>query len=202
MSRERGGESAPKREYGRFGYHGNQVGRAALWMLGDLLKEKPNASDTSDEVTWDKSDLSAFHMLQELDTGIKFIEPGPRVEGSDIGDLHRVFARLHASLPFSEPEREWLWSRQHKPGQEIPHGLIGETAEIVSAGVLHVLQGRDLVRRWWAWRRERDEFAGQASLDEARQALATLTETLVIESNLPSEWQEIRAQMNALGDAT
>lgn len=196
MSASQSIEEVPEYErYGPFGYHGNDVGTFAISMLEELLESKQvTRPRNSAAVAWDKGDRRAFNSFQELDTGIKFIEPAREVDGSDLGDLHRTFGRLHAALPFTEPERAWLWGAN---GRDAPEGLVGEAAEIMAGGVLRVVQGRDLVRRWWAWRRETDEFAGQGSLDEARQTLGMLAETLVTEPNWPREYPDIRARLQA-----
>ena len=46
------------------------------------------------------------------------------------------------------------------------------------AGVRRVVSGRDLMRRWIAWRREAGEYEGQGSHDQARDALRTMQELM------------------------
>jgi hypothetical protein len=184
-------------EYGPWGSFGSALGESAIFMLQELVEPKIESRLQGGEpVKWDRSDRKAFAMLNDLEGNIGFIEPAPDpvVSGNDIYRLFQEFGRLHAALPFSEAERVWLL---RKSSDEWPDGLIGEAAEIMSNGVRQVVRGRELVRRWWAWRRETDEFVGQGSLDEARQALGVLAETLVIESKRP-EYPDIRARLQDL----
>jgi hypothetical protein len=192
-----GGESEFE-QYGPFGSLGHEVGETALAVLGELVKP---AEHTSHGI-WSKSDRSAFDSLRYLDTGVPLIaHDSEEVVGSDLAELHRTFARLRTALPFSEAEREWLASDRNmslrKRGQE-PEIYLGFTEEIMSGGIVRVLQGRDLVRRWWAWRRETEEFTDQASLHEARLALSSLAEVLIIESVRPPHFETVRAKLREL----
>jgi hypothetical protein len=188
------------REYGPYGFTGDRVGSSAIYFLDSHFADGGLSTGTDDDpLRWNTADTSTFDLLQNLDTGIKFIDLDPELDGSEIADLHRQFARLHAALPFSEPEREWLWVRAVNQGEVgIPGVLLGETAEVMSKGTLQVLQGRDLVRRWWAWRREAHEFEAQGSLNEACLALGGIAETLVLEQNRPPEWTRVRARLEQL----
>jgi hypothetical protein len=191
-------EYAHYEEYGPYGHWGNSVGHSAILVLEQLLEPKVEARlPGSEPVMWERSDKSALVRLKDLDWSIELIEPAPDpvVDGHDIRELFKTFGRLHAALPFSEAERAWLLAKDEQNWSE---GLIGEAAEIMSAGVRRVVQGRDLVRRWWAWRRDTDEFAGQGGLDEARQALGIIADTLVIEAQWPRNYPDIRARLQEL----
>lgn|SRR5260221_3013653 len=181
-------------QYGPWGSYGNSVGRSAILMLKELMEPKSARLQGREPAAWDRSDKSALVRLKDLDFTIELIEPAPDpvVDGGEISALFQTFGRLHAALPFAEAEREWLL---RKSEDEWPDGIIGEAAEIMSGGIRRVVQGRELVRRWWAWRRETDEFTGQGSLDEARQTLGVLADTLVIEPNWPREYPDIRARL-------
>jgi hypothetical protein len=188
------------REYGPYGSTGDEVGSVAICFLDSHFADRArlSANPEDDPLSWSKADSSTFDHLCTLETGIKFIEPDPDVDGSDIEDLHFQFARLHAALPFSEPEREWLLAHTGREDGELPTTLVGKTAEVMSEGVLQVLQGRDLVRRWWAWRRAAFEFKDQGSLEEACLTLGGIAETLVMGHNRPREWPRIQAQLEQL----
>jgi len=189
--------------YGRFGHHGNDVGQDAISMLGALLEPVKSVDPRVITPTWPKSDWLAFERLRSLDKGVKFIEAAPEVDEGEIGDLHRLFVRLHGALPFSEAEREWMWAPSQIAREEVrravPKMLLRQGQEVImSGGLQQVLQPEDLARRWLAWRRNTDEFAGSGSVHEARIALAALAETLVIEPKLPREWPDIRARFDEL----
>jgi hypothetical protein len=63
----------------------------------------------------------------------------------------------------------------------------------MSAGIRRVIHGRDLLQRWWSWRRETGEYAGQGSLDQARDALEGVIELIAPELGLPETYVALRA---------
>jgi hypothetical protein len=151
-------------------------------------------------VVWGEDDFRIFDNLEQLETGICLIEPQPDMDGGDIANLHRTFGRLHVALPLSEAERRWLFNplvkeAGRREGMHHPETLIGFTEEVTSGGIKQVLQGRELVRRMSAWRRESEEFAGQGSFEEARQALGDIAITLVTETRWPEEYSDIRVRL-------
>lgn len=195
-------------EYGPYGFNGNDVGRRAIGVLAGLSESIPRTLWRDDKlIVWSSDDFWTFENMWELETGIKFIEPAPdpEVDGGEIADLWRAFGRLHVALPLSEAERLWLFDpllgKKAKKERcwdiHEPETLVGVAEEVTSGGVKQVIQGREVVRRLAAWRRETDEFAQQGTLDEAREALGTIATTLVIEPNWPREHEDIRAMLLA-----
>lgn len=180
--------------YGEFGAGGHDVGSYAISLFVELQGERDARSGSAQ---WDEDDVDAFEDLAELDIGRRFIEPEPGLDGSKIGELHRSFQQLFAAVPFTEAERRWMYEprtdRRHERGLE---ELIGSTAEIRDAGLLRVVSGRDLARRWWAWRRECDEFAGQGSLDEARNALGIIGLKLVKDDHWPVQHRDVLNELD------
>lgn len=174
-----------------YGADGDSVGSFA-WQLREILGlptgEMPFASD--EQPRWDRVDERAFLCLVDMNAGLPFLDPSESVEGRDVADLFRHFRRFHAALPFAEGERHWLLGAYKTiPRESLPKGMtpreafqlrgisdvvaglaVTETV-IISAGLRTRVIGRDLIRRWAAWRREADEFAGQGSLLEARNML-------------------------------
>lgn len=186
----------PYEEFGPFGDFGDDVGQRAIEVLAGLLESVPNSFIQDDKlVIWSEDDSETFESLVEFETGIKFIEPHPDADGGDVGGLHRAFGRFHIALPLSEAERYWLLSPLDEPPRASRvndlGALIGTAEEITSAGVRQVVQGRELVRRLGMWRREKDEFAHQGTLDEAREALGHIAKMLVIEPNWPDEHRQL-----------
>jgi hypothetical protein len=160
------------------------------------LQQQPVTSEYPSPVPeLDEYDISSFEDFGELTTGIRFIDSHPDSEGHELGNLHRDFRRLFAATPFTEGERRWLYEEPSHRTQRGLGELVGQTAEILDAGVLQVVQGRDVVRRWWAWRRERDEFAGQGSLDEAREALGAMSLKLVSEKLWPPQFRTVLREL-------
>jgi hypothetical protein len=110
--------------------------------------------------------------------------------------LHGSLAVFREAMPYSEAERRWLvdmnrqrkersvprpdgYSRAPAPVKEQLLDFNAAEDEIVSAGLLQVVSGRDLTRRWWSWRRQTDEFTDQGSREIAYQALQDLGHMLV-----------------------
>jgi hypothetical protein len=101
--------------------------------------------------------------------------------------------RWHAALPFTVAERSRLLDLNRSiPGKSfqklVPSiDALPETT-VVSGGIQTVSDGRELNRRWLAWREQRDEFANQGSLIQARHALREIVEL----SNLPEDDRDLQ----------
>lgn len=105
----------------------------------------------------------------------------------EIGELNRLMVSYKTALPFSEAEREWLFNIVES--EDRPHCLAAIRARkpevIVSSGLRRVLYGRELLRKWWSWSRDTDEFSGQGTLDIAREALQHMNEKYAPHHGLP-----------------
>ncbi len=87
----------------------------------------------------------------------------------------------HAALPLTITERARLVDVQR-----VQKNISGETLSKaldalprdtkISGGVRVTSDGPELKQRWQAWREQRDEFAGQGSLIQARHALRQIIE--------------------------
>jgi hypothetical protein len=98
-------------------------------------------------------------------------------------ELHDAVAHYHCTLPFSEAERNWLFTT-YRAVEQLPEedsgfrgvvlALEKQRGEIVSTGRPQVIMGDELVRRWWAWRREADEFDGIGAYKRSQVALKGL----------------------------
>jgi hypothetical protein len=118
----------------------------------------------------------------ELEHLIPLIDVPVELEGDVRQRAFDAFAKLHTALPFDEAERGWLVTAWRQEGsttvEDLPGAIASQEAQIVSAGVERTVSGRDLMRRWMAWRRGEDEFQGQAGLNQAREALQRVEEML------------------------
>jgi hypothetical protein len=195
--------AAEYQQWGLYGYLGHDTGEYALRVLDALLEPVPLERPRSQPFTWEECDKDAMNFLQQFDTGIWLLGPAPDpyLDGGDQADFYRAIGRFHAALPFGEPERHWLFKNMDL--KEETH--LGKAEEIMSGGLLRVVQGRDLVRRWWAWRRETDEFAGQGSLNAARAELIEIADTLILETNRDTlaadvDYDQIRNKLAAVLD--
>jgi len=82
------------------------------------------------------------------------------------------------------------YDKDWEPGTyvEIPAAIRKQRFEVFSGGMHRVVKGRDLMRRWWSWRRETDEFEGQGSLEQAKVAITEFT--VILKSDLEPRLRE------------
>jgi hypothetical protein len=186
MSGKHGRTSEPPPN-SKYGSDGDEVHSDATRLLNNLLAPKAALTfGRSGTPRWDAADGHGFGDYVALDSGVAFLEPGPEVDGGDLGDLFRNFGQLNASLPFSEGERRWLiaaqranWRERYRERTDFAEDILAVETTVISAGLQQVLYGRDLVRRWAAWRREEHEFKGQGSLENAQVLLGSIIRELV-----------------------
>jgi hypothetical protein len=107
--------------------------------------------------TWSPSDHSAFSTYSDFRYTLDYIEPHDET-GEELWHAVDLF---HAALPFSEGERRWfLDARQAAWSAEVeefvtsfPENIAGAETTITSNGLHQIIKGRELIRRWTAWRR-------------------------------------------------
>jgi hypothetical protein len=150
------------------------VGCIAADALADLESD-PNWSE-GQRRQWVGLDGWAFHECQEVERAAPHALA--ELDVSDGTTLINLLHTFHTALPYSEAEWHWL----HDAYYNLPVGpgrwdiIRRQEIHIVSAGLRQVVYGRDLLRRWWAWRRQADEFQGQSTLNLAGKALSGLVE--------------------------
>lgn len=149
---------------------------------------------------WTAADSEALDALQEIDILEPLLVPPATTPMENRQAFKLGMATFYAALPFTESERRWLLVDPElmPPPDAIPVNeayvtFIRQTeGEIMSAGIVRVVQGRDLLQRWWSWRREIGEYAGQGSLDRARDALKNTIGLLTPELGLPEAYAALR----------
>lgn len=187
-----------------YGPAGDELQHDAVRLLDNLLAPKTEiAFGPGEAPRWAEDDDRAFWHFYGLDNSVAFLEDPPAeegradyVDGADVANLFRNFRELNASLPFSEGERHWLLDlrKGHILGRdhETFFGrLVAAETTVISAGVQQELVGRDLARRWPAWRREEQEFTGQGSLQNAQRLLSRIAHHIVPHGLGSSEAQEL-----------
>ena len=126
------------------------------------------------------TDIHTLYRMADLERVVgKFLfEPEmPRQEQEEaIALLNTNLAKYHEALPFSGAERRWL---AHQCANFLECPVAEEVfrsmqAELVIGGLWRVVQGGDLVRRWWSWRRQTDEYAHQDTVTVARTGLEAI----------------------------
>lgn len=176
------------------------VGDEGFVLLGYLCDDHPH----SELASWQLADSVGLWSWLGLERELRTL-PLPQELDTDNQRLpfELLTDQFHRALPYSEAERQWLVGT-HPPEPPRPTPLrqrtleeeqeryheryFGLEARIVSAGLIHVVSGRDLMRRWLSWRSETDEYTGQGSLDQAREALADLIKLVAPDETLPSSY--------------
>jgi hypothetical protein len=162
-----------------FGDVGTEIAYYARELIQSFSIE-PEVCDESGVMP--RTDSRALDNWLGLEHLVPLVDVPIELEGDVRQRAHDALSSFHTALPFSEAERSWLvrlFRQLDAPTVEaFPIAVETQEAQIMSAGVKRVVTGRDLMRRWVAWRRERDEFEGQASLDKVREALQRVQELM------------------------
>lgn len=165
------------RFYEPFGDVGAEIADFAK-LLGESLAQAPEVLDSSEVMP--SADAEALEHWLVLEHLVPMMAVPEELDGVVRKQGHDVLSVLHTAMPYSEAERGWLLRLYRQPNrpeifvrepEALPTWLATQEARIMSAGAKRVVSGRDLMRRWTAWRRQSGEFEGQGSLDEARAAL-------------------------------
>ncbi len=149
-------------------------------------------------------DFMATDYLQQLEGYAEGLyEPLVALDGSyeRLTDYEGQWRRFQAALPLSEPEFQWFMSIPNlystDTAAELEQKIGYQVGTIVSAGIHKVVSGRELLGRWVSWRRETGDFAGQGTLDVARDSLAELVEIVVPGTPLPKSYVALHDQRSA-----
>ena len=199
MSSPHGGETAPRpREDLENGLNGIYWarGRSKTILIEDitalrttLRKPHGDVPVTSEGLpTWAESDDKAFESYSTFTNSLRYVV----VPNDDTRELGDTVDRFHATVPFSQGERRWfhdVYGEATKlecdaPGFSLPEILAGVEATIISNGLHQMVRGRELMRRWAAWRRQTDEFADQGTLSQAQRYVNKI-ENLVMRDHNP-----------------
>lgn len=101
-----------------------------------------------------------------------------------------ILHSYHVALPYDEAERWWLCEAMSKTVDRSDRfaAIRHIDDRLVTGGLRKVVYGRELLGRWWSWRRGTDQFAGQGTVGLAREALRTLVETTAPDLGLPETY--------------
>jgi hypothetical protein len=176
-----------------YGFNGYGAGIVGHSLLDDL--SEPLLESERDERGWYYPEGGALAALSEFDGQVPNIRAGGEVS---LEEMEAFTARLDAfrlALPLSEAERHWM---HRVEGAIDPHSYHFEAQighvddEVIALGLRTRIDGRDMLRRWRAWRRETDEYAGQGTLDLAREALRGVVQLLLPDEILPRSYRQLR----------
>jgi hypothetical protein len=196
-----------------YGVAGLSIGKSAQFFRGALVPKRTPSPAAHRHRYWTEQDHDSFGSAISIERTSRRLRMSLDLtldQRQTIADqLLGSLATLREALPYSEAERRWLvdtheqLTAQHSeyytggtgerlsirpPSGELLQHIKATEGEIVSAGLRQVVQGRDLVRRWWSWRRQTDEFADQGSREIVHLALNELSAMLV-----PSYEQHVEA---------
>jgi len=158
-----------------FGESGAEAASAASTMATILAWPVDRA-----ELLVERPDYDALNVLCDLDETRQRLRPERHLITDEVqGNLDRLWTSFYTALPFSEGERAWVIDTiQHSPRiitvEKTVDFVSDQEGEIVAEGVRRRVSGSELMRRWLAWRRETEEYAGQGTLAVARETLGRL----------------------------
>ncbi len=169
-----------------YGLMGKRVGwtaSSAAWSIEPGKFQSPR----DPRKRWREADYDSFSYVLDVESGSRRLRMSPDVpEDQRQAVADKVAAPLAAfreALPYSEAERRWLVDTDDELRHRFPQFsdtpervavIRASEDEILSAGLLQVVSGRELIRLWWSWRRQTDEFTDQGSRDIAYGALREL----------------------------
>lgn len=152
------------------------VSEAAAWQPGE-----PREIDVAD--------VRSLELLLAHERIAPWLQAAPAFWSHDRRSMNTTLAQLrsemHAQLPFDEQERRWLVGVYEEaprpvapPSYELVEEIEARDTEITSSGIRRIVRGRDLVQRWWSWRRDADEYAGSGAALQASLALVRVADLL------------------------
>ena len=169
-------------------------------LLYDLCD--PPAWTSDSRWRWVQGDRIALHNWYVLEIEKVDALAEPTLDRNQVGDILGLVSEFHSTLPFDEAEGNWLlglYGAMFSNTDTTTSAIVSrirqrQPEEIISSGLRRVIDGRDLLRRWWAWRRDTDEYAGQGALDLSRDALYTMIDTLSpdLKLRLPESYVALR----------
>ncbi|MFZ1990966.1 MAG: hypothetical protein WAW96_14485 [Alphaproteobacteria bacterium] len=172
------------------------LGAKALYTVMALAEDTPMRADG--ERRWFVSDHDTLAVSMGLEEQVRSGGLSPEAPAEVRDEVTGYLDAWHAALPFNESEREIVRNAYHASligslaYREIPTQLRKADFEVMASGVQTVVRGRDLMRRWWAWRRELDEFEGQDSVSHAKEAAAQLAGRLILPDRMPEIYYDLR----------
>jgi hypothetical protein len=187
-----------------FHQYDKDVGELAVRSL-DYLSRDITGLD-ADEHGWTEIDYDALRNIHEADWLERLLVPPATTPLENRITFNEQMASLRQALPFSDAERQWLFDdpdrNRSKTGAhwgidpKYIEAVRQSETQLVSAGLSRVVHGRDLIQRWWSWRRATGEYADGAGLNQARQSLKGIIELLVPELGLPESYAVLSQPSN------
>jgi hypothetical protein len=181
-----------------FGEDGGALGYGTTELLGSLCVERPGDQPGR----WQTEDGVSIRQLMDIERNLWLMT---ELQDAPVNHLRKYVEDFHTALPFTEAERGMLFRTAGgseddyipREDDEILSWLEVKEELVVSAGLRHVVRGRDLTRCWLSWRRETDEYKDQGTLDVAREALRAIIHLVTPKEPLPEAYLVLRQQPSA-----
>jgi len=171
--------------YGDMGYYAGQTAHRLLEALSKPLLK----TEYDRQHGWYWAEDDALALVSELEMSAPHIRATGEVLVAEMDQFHTGITAVRLALPLTEAERVFL--REDGP-DVLLKDILQYGGDFIAQGVRQPIDGRDMVRRWLAWRRETDEFAGQGTLDVAREALRGIVQLLQPNERLPIPYRQLR----------
>jgi hypothetical protein len=172
---------------------GEEVGKWAHMLLEDLAE--PLLESQRDELGWYSPEGDALSTLVSMEVVLPHIRATSEISPGEMEVFNTQITTFHLALPLTEAERRWL-REQTAIGAESRHFedtlVHAGDDEVIAEGRRVHLDGHDMLRRWRSWRREAAEYAGQGTLDLAREAVRSMVELLLPWEPLPESYRKLR----------
>jgi len=194
MREEFGPDDPCDNEFGNaYADYGEITGEYAIELLDEL--SQPLVPEELDELGWYWPEGDALSTLVSMEVSIPMIRATGDVSVEEMEQFQTTVVAYHLALPITAAERSWLLRVERGADPHSHHllngiGVVDE--EIVANGLRQRLNGRDMLRRWLAWRRETEEFEGAGTLDLARENLRGMIELLLPNERLPKSYRLLR----------
>jgi hypothetical protein len=170
-------------------------------LLDYLCAERQNAEPFLVREEWQPGDSQGLEQWLALEDSLLLMPLSANLDSeAQVRRFHDATRTFHEHLPYSEPERDWLVETAlfqaarsqagRFKGASLPERFYVEES-ITAAGLLRVVSGRDLMRRWLSWRAETDEFTRQAVMGCARDSLCDLIELVLPCEPLPESYRSL-----------
>lgn len=162
------------------------VGAKAADALTQLSADLDDQDSRQGKLT--TSEIGALFSLQEIEwLGSLMVPPEDAWLDGRLA-VNDKFRSLYTALPFHEAERWWLLQTAitrfpFRPQPWAPGGMhdppiFEERRVMVVGGVEKTVEAKELLERFWLWRRELGDYSAGEGLREARLALSALVDLL------------------------